>query len=98
MKKPLVVLLLGGCLAIPVSANVIADHWIEGVAGDGAVIILEDRTVWGIAATDRVNTSIWLPVDKITIQKSSAQPDYPYILTDVNEKNEKAHAKYMGIP
>jgi hypothetical protein len=76
----------------------VADHWIEGVAGHGAVIVLEDRTVWGIQAVDRASTSIWLPIDNITIQKTSAQSDYPYILTNVDEKSEKAHAKYMGTP
>jgi hypothetical protein len=81
----------------PVAAHAFLRHWIESVADDGAVIVLEDHSVWGISTVDRVRTSVWLPVDNVTVEKSDSKSDYPYLLTDSNRQNS-VHAKYMGTP
>jgi hypothetical protein len=71
-------------------------HWIRSTADDGAIIILEDGSTWGINSIDRIDTMLWLPVSDITILKASpAVGDYKYSLVNTDDK-EKALAKYLG--
>lgn len=71
-------------------------HWIRSTADDGAIIILEDGSMWGISSVDRVDTMLWLPVSSVTILKASpAVGDYKYSLINTDDK-EKALAKYLG--
>jgi hypothetical protein len=41
-------------------------HWIEEVTDDGAVVILEDGSIWAIDGGDEVETALWLPTTDIT--------------------------------
>ncbi len=59
-------------------------HWIDQVLNDGAVIILEDGSVWLVAPADRADTALWLPISEIVVC------DTMLINTD---DNEKAHAR-----
>ena len=61
-------------------------HWITEVLSDGAVIELEDGSLWLIDEIDRVDTAIWLPISNIVI--------CPGILINTDD-NEKAHARQI---
>jgi hypothetical protein len=37
-----------------------SSHWIQSKADDGAIIILEDGSMWGINSIDRIDTLLWL--------------------------------------
>jgi hypothetical protein len=92
-KLALVVLLL---FVVSTSAQG-TGHWIDEVAGGGAIVILEDHSVWGIDAVDRANSLIWLTADEITVERTNENPAYPYVLVDKRE-DKTVHAKYMGKP
>jgi hypothetical protein len=40
-------------------------HWVQSVANDGQIVILEDSSVWEIDLVDRVDTMLWLPTTEI---------------------------------
>lgn len=40
-------------------------HWIRSKSDDGAVVILEDGSVWEISSIDRIYTILWLPITDI---------------------------------
>src|SRR5437764_6077188 len=42
-------------------------HRIKSKAESGAIIALEDGSIWGISSFDRFITVLWLPVTDITI-------------------------------
>ena len=71
-------------------------HWIRSKADNGAIITLEDGSLWEINSLDRIDTALWLPITNVTILKAS-QPvgDYKYTLIDTDD-GEKALAKYLG--
>jgi hypothetical protein len=71
-------------------------HWVRSTADDGAIVILEDGSMWDVNPLDRINTSLWLPVSNVTILKASpAVGEYKYSLVNTDDK-EKALAKYLG--
>ena len=72
-------------------------HWISSNDSDGAVITLEDGSVWQISSGDQIDTALWLPITDITVvQATSPVGEYKYELIDA-EDHEKASAKYIGI-
>ena len=71
-------------------------HFIDEVDKDGAIVILEDDSVWEVESTDRIDTSLWLETTDITVSKDPrAIGEYKYILRNT-EDHETAHAKYQG--
>lgn len=71
-------------------------HWISNTGSDGAIITLEDGSIWQISSVDQVDTALWLPTTSITVIKSrSPIGDYKYELINTDD-NEKALAKYLG--
>ncbi len=46
-------------------------RWIRSKADNGAIVILEDGSMWEINSLDRVNTALWLPFTNVTILKAS---------------------------
>lgn len=42
-------------------------HWIQSVSSGGAVLVLEDGSVWKVDAIDRIDTILWLPTDGVII-------------------------------
>ena len=42
-------------------------HWIEEVSSNGAIVVLEDGSVWSIAFGDQSDTSLWLPTTDVTV-------------------------------
>ena len=71
-------------------------HWVDEVSSNGAIVTLEDGSMWEIVSSDQVDTAIWLPTTDITVMRDPRPvSDYKYILVNT-EDGEKAHAKYMG--
>jgi hypothetical protein len=71
-------------------------HWIKSKANNGAIIILEDGSMWEINSLDRIDTALWLPISNVTILKASSPVgDYKYTLVNTDD-GEKALAKYLG--
>ncbi|HKS72489.1 MAG TPA: hypothetical protein VJQ82_04785 [Terriglobales bacterium] len=76
-------------------AGIGSGHWISKNA-DGAVITLEDGSLWRINPVDRVDTGLWLPTTDVTvIEAKSPVGDYKYTLVDT-EDGEEALAEYLG--
>ena len=71
-------------------------HWIDKVSDNGAIITLEDGSMWDVSTIDQVDTALWLPVTDITVV-ADPHPigEFRYVLVNT-EDGEKAHAKYMG--
>lgn len=71
-------------------------HWVQEVSGNGAILTLEDDSMWEIISIDQVDTALWLPTTDITVIRDPRPVgDYKYVLVNT-EDGEKAHAKYMG--
>lgn len=71
-------------------------HWIKSKAANGAIIILEDGSMWEINSLDRIDTALWLPISDVTILKASSPVgEYKYTLINTDD-GEKALAKYLG--
>ena len=71
-------------------------HWISSNDSDGAVITLEDGSMWQINSVDQADTALWLPITDITIVRAKSPiGDYKYELIDT-EDDEKALGKYLG--
>ncbi len=42
-------------------------HWIQNVAGDGEIVILEDGSVWQVDSIDTITSSLWLPISNVMV-------------------------------
>lgn len=42
-------------------------HWIDEVLADGAILKLEDGSIWKVADFDAVTSSLWLPVTNVVV-------------------------------
>jgi hypothetical protein len=71
-------------------------HWIEDTGNDGTVITLEDGSLWLISPLSRVDTSLWLDVDNITVLRGGS-PGYGYRLINTDEDGEIADARFLGM-
>jgi len=63
------------------------DHWVQSVSSDGAIIVLEDGSVWEISPNDRIDTALWL------ITTNIVACDDKLIDTDDNEIAEAERIK-----
>lgn len=83
----------------PLSSNmyygVSTGHWIKKNIDSGAIIILEDRSIWKVDSFDKSYAMLWLPISNITVLTSSDNFEYDYLLIN-EDTNEKVHAKYLG--
>lgn len=71
-------------------------HWIRSKADNGALLTLEDGSIWEISSIDRIDTSLWLPVTNITVLRATSPVgDYKYTLLNTDD-GEKALAKFLG--
>lgn len=74
----------------------VGKHWIQSTSSGGAMITLEDGSIWEINPVDRVDTMLWLPITDITVLRATSPVgDYKYLLVNT-EDGEKALAKYIG--
>lgn len=62
-------------------------HWVQSVSSDGAIVLLEDGSVWKIDSADQVDTALWLPTTNIVAC------DDKLIDTDDNEIAEAIRIK-----
>jgi hypothetical protein len=60
-------LALGMSLGVSAAYACDSGHWVDSVAADGQIVILEDGSVWQIEAGDEINTALWLPTTDITV-------------------------------
>ena len=65
-------------------------HWIKSKSDDGAIITLEDGSVWQVDPLDRIDASLWLPITDITVVES----DDGYLLVNTDD-GEKARAELL---
>ena len=42
-------------------------HWIDSVTGDGAVLVLEDGSVWGVEAGDQPDVATWTETTGVAV-------------------------------
>ena len=66
-------------------------HWIQSKADHGAVIVLEDNSVWLVDALDRIDTALWLPMTEITV----VELGFGYLLVNTDD-GEEAHARLLS--
>jgi hypothetical protein len=70
-------------------------HWVKAKLDGGHYITLEDGSLWAISPMDRINTMLWLPVERITVLANPDSLQYPYRLINTDSKST-AEAKYVG--
>lgn len=71
-------------------------HWIKENIDRGTFILLEDGSLWEIDPLDKIDASLWLKIENITITTSNkGGVGYDYLLINTDDK-AKAHAKYIG--
>jgi hypothetical protein len=71
-------------------------HWVDETCEGGAIVVLEDDSVWAVESTDRTDTALWLVTTDISVKRDSqASGPYKYVLQNT-EDHETAHAKYLG--
>jgi hypothetical protein len=69
-------------------------RWISDASADGALITLDDGSMWEISTSDRLLTDHWLPMEDVVVVKDKAgiQP-----VALVNKDNgEKAEARLLS--
>lgn len=64
-------------------------HWIKWVRNSGAIIGLEDGTVWRVSPLDKINSMIWIPFSNIIITESD-DVFYPFRLINTDDKETVA--------
>jgi hypothetical protein len=69
------------------------EHTQEAVSDDGSLIVLDDGSVWAVAAADQSTTSTWTDSSAIDVRQGSAGPNYELINTD---EQSSAEAGYVG--
>lgn len=42
-------------------------HWITRILGDGALLELDDGSLWEVEAIDRIESSLWLPMTDVVL-------------------------------
>jgi hypothetical protein len=70
-------------------------HWIKSVSDNGRIVVLEDDSVWEISELDRLDASLWLSNDEITVADNPSNPFYPYKLINTDQ-GETAEAKLLS--
>lgn len=50
-----------------IARDVSTGHWIQEVAGDGAIVKLDDGSIWEVDTVDRIDTSLWLATEEIIL-------------------------------
>lgn len=54
-------------ITVPPSSTCETGHWIKSVSPDGAIVVLDDSSVWSIDAVDSITTSLWLPISDVIV-------------------------------
>ena len=64
--KNLCIIFVLSLFSIPVLACE-SGHWIKSKSSDCSVIVLEDNSVWEIDSIDRIDSTLWLPIENIVV-------------------------------
>ena len=70
-------------------------HWISKKIDGGEFIKLEDGSLWGISPIDKINTTLWLPIEDIVVIENKDSLLYPYKLINTDSGNT-AEAKLIS--
>lgn len=86
----------GAASSSPRYVGVGGGHWISSKVDGGAMVELEDGSLWSINAVYRIYTSLWLPISNITVvEADDAVGDFRYWLINTDD-GERALAKFLG--
>ena len=66
---------------------------VDEKTSDGAIVILNDRSIWLVDRIDRINSRLWLRRDKVVVRETKEKGSYDLINLD---QKEKVRAKYLG--
>jgi len=69
-------------------------HWVNKIIDSGNFVKLEDNSLWQVNPIDRINCSLWLYTEDITVVESQ-NPYYPYLLINIDD-GEKVEAKLIS--
>jgi hypothetical protein len=64
-------------------------HWVKKKMDRGRFVMLEDRSLWRIGPTDRIDSRLWLSLEEIVVT-NSGNPRYPYRLVNTDSSNAVA--------
>lgn len=64
---------------------------LQGMSGDGALLVLDDGSVWSVDAGDQATSEVWTDGDSITVSASGDE------LVDTDQQ-ESVSAGYVGTP
>jgi len=70
------------------------EHWLRDKRDEGALVVLEDGSVWEIDLSDRSKTVRWLRISTITVERTQKER-YSYVLMNTMQ-NETVRAIYEG--
>jgi hypothetical protein len=63
--------------------NTGSGHWVKKRIDRGRFVLLEDRSLWRINPVDRIDSSLWLPLEDIAVV-DNGNPRYPYRLVNAD--------------
>ena len=69
-------------------------HLIQSVTADGAVVTLEDGSLWEVEPSARFKTADWQPDAPVTVRSSQPVGPYSYELINTQD-DEGALARYV---
>ena len=67
LRLLLAVVLATSLLTTPALAACDDGHWISEVVNDGAVVVLQDGSMWRVDGIDQIDTALWLPLTSIAV-------------------------------
>jgi hypothetical protein len=70
-----------------------AEHSQETNSSDGAILVLEDGSVWDVADADQATASVWTDASAIRVSQDESGGGYTLRNTD---DNESVTASYIG--
>ena len=62
-------------------------HWVKTRTEGGALIQLEDGSLWQIAPLDKIYTALWLPIQNVVVAQSD-NPQFPFKLVSERDTVE----------
>jgi hypothetical protein len=72
----------------------IGDHSLMSNSDDGTIVVLDDGSIWIVAAGDTATSSVWVDATAITANEGSSAPQaYDLVNTD---DQEAVAASYVG--
>ncbi|WP_414664845.1 hypothetical protein [Horticoccus sp. 23ND18S-11] len=73
-----------------------SEHWLKQNIDRGAMLLLEDGSLWDVDPLDKIDAMLWLPITNVRVLESTkGSPGYDYLIVNTDD-GEKVHAKYRG--